>query len=294
MKSPEMKTNPKTGIPKGFLATLFVISIFLSAFTEIYDTEAWLHLSLGRLIWEIKGIPDVEFFTYPTLGESFSYNSWLFGLLCYGLNANFGPFGLVLLKATSITATFYVLLKDSLRPYNNYAVALILLIAAAVLSNYRFVLRPDLLFILFLSFSVFSLNAFLYDGKRYIYALPFVHLMWANVHASIVVMLVPFVAFIVGGIMQRYLEKMGIEFDNTPSSNQQKIMILVFFASLVATLVTPYSFGQYFFGPKYLYSSWHTKYIIEMLPLENTLPLYGISVVVLVSFFLNKRKFSCT
>jgi len=283
----------KRGLPGSALVALFVAAVFLSAFNRIRDTEAWLHLSLGRLIWELKGVPDVELFTYPTIGTPFSYNSWLFGLLCYALDTHFGVYGLVLLKATVLALAFYILLKDSLRPYNNYVVAAVMMTAALVLSDCRFVLRPDMFFMVFLSFSIFSLNALLYDNKKYVYALPLVHMLWANTHASIIVMFVPFFAFLGGGLIQRWFVKKGIGSLNALSQSQLKTIALVFIASFAATFLTPYFTEQFFYGPKYVSSAWHTQNIIENLfPGEFRLTLYAITFVVLASFLLNRSRFS--
>lgn len=284
----------KKPFPEGALLTLFVVSVFLSALNKIHDTDAWLHLSLGRLIWEMKAVPNVELFTYPIYGMPFSYNSWLFGLLCYALNTHFGAYGLVLLKASVLAVAFLILLKDSLRPYNNYAIAIIVMTAVLVISHYRFVIRPDMFLMVFLSFSIFSLNAFLYENKKYIYALPLVHLFWANMHASVIVMFVPFLAFIGGSLIQHYLGKRGIGSQNSLSKSQLKIITLVFIASFAATLLTPFPFHQYFYGPQVVSSAWHTQEISELLPPSGgrKIFLYLVVAVVSASFVLNGRRMS--
>jgi hypothetical protein len=281
------------------LTVLFIVTVFLSALTKIGDTETWLHLSLGKLIWQMKGVPDAEPFTYPILGEPFSYNSWLFGLLTYALNSHFGAYGLVLLKASVIAAAFYILLKDSLRPYGNYPIdypiAIIVLVAAVVISQYRFVLRPDMFLMMYLGFSIFSLNAYLYDNKKYIYALPAIHLLWANMHASIIVMSVPFGAFIAGSIVHRYLGKRGVGSGKVLTDSQMKVVAIVFAVSFAATLITPYfSLHQYIYGPKYLSSGWHTHKIVEMLPPSGwaRILLYGIVAAVSASFVLVGKRMS--
>ncbi len=274
------------------LISLFILSVFLISFNKIKDSDAWLHLSMGKLIWQNGGLPHFESYTYPMSGEPFLYSSWLFGLLCYGIYAILGSFGLVLLKATVITTTFYILLRDSLRPFNDYAVTTLIILAAAILSSLRFVLRPDIFFMAFLSYSIFSLNAYLYENRKYIYFLPFVHLIWANMHSSITVMPVPFVSFIAGGFVQRHLEVKGIIFDKTPSNKQLKTVAVIFAASFAATLLNPYFIGQYFFGSEFLSTRWYTQHISELLPPENSMTIYGVSGIILISFFLSRKRFS--
>ena len=178
---------------------LFLASVFLLALSKVADTDAWMHLSLGRLIWELKGLPSNEPFVYPSLDKPFAYNSWLFGLIYYLSYHAFNIYGVILLKAITITTAFYILLKDSLRPYKNHIVSIMVMTAVVVMSAHRFVERPDTFLMVFLSFSIFSLNAFVYNDKKYIYALPLTHMLWANSHASINLMFVPFCPLLLGG-----------------------------------------------------------------------------------------------
>ncbi len=247
-----------------FLQILFLASIFLLALTEISDVDVWIHLSFGRLIWNLRGLPATEPFLYTMQGEPFSYSSWLFGLIYYAAYHLFNIYGVILLKASTITAVFYILLKDSLRPYRNAVVAVVILSLVVITTRYRFSERPETFMMVFLAFSIFSLNAFFYDGKKYLYALPVVHLLWANSHSSINLMVVPFLAFILGGILQRLLARKSGLFQEAPSVQQLKTIALVFGASFAASLVSPYFIHQYFFGAEMLRSDWFKQEIEEL------------------------------
>ena len=256
---------------------LFLASVFLLALSKVADTDAWMHLSLGRLIWELKGLPSNEPFVYPSLDKPFAYNSWLFGLIYYLSYHAFNIYGVILLKAITITTAFYILLKDSLRPYKNHIVSIMVMTAVVVMSAHRFVERPDTFLMVFLSFSIFSLNAFVYNDKKYIYALPLTHMLWANSHASINLMFVPFLSFIVGGFLQRYLNKVvyGSQFtvhgeqstvSHEMSASQLKTIALIFLASFIASLISPYFISQYGLGAQVLASDWFKQEIMELRP----------------------------
>ena len=192
------------------LVFLFLVSVFLLGLCKIEDTDAWTHLNLGRLIWETKSLSGLEPFVFPDFGTPLSYSEWLFQIIYYLAYVGFGVYGVILLKTTAITAGFYLLLRDSLRPYGNLVISIALMTVAVIAARYRFVERPDTFLLLFLSFSVFSLNAFFYDNKKYLYALPVVHVIWANMHTSIILMVVPFLAFIAGGVLQSYFSERGM------------------------------------------------------------------------------------
>ncbi|MBI4685867.1 MAG: tetratricopeptide repeat protein [Nitrospirae bacterium] len=251
-----------------------------------------MHLSFGRLIWELKALPANEPFVYPGLDKPFSYSSWLFGLTYYIAYLIFGVSGVILLKATTITAGFYVLIRDSLRPYKNYIISIAVMTAVVFMTRGRFVERPDTILMVFLAFSIFSLNAYVYDNKKYIYMLPFVHMLWANSHSSINLMLIPFLAFIAGGMLQQYLGKKGIILSNSPSKAQLKTITLIFITSFTASLISPYFISQYAFGAKILSQDWAKQEILELSPptWQNNKLLYFIVVALALSFVLNIKR----
>ena len=53
--------------------------------------------------------------------------------------------------------------------------------------HHRFVERPDIALMVFLAFTIYALNAWIRAGRRWIFWLPVVQLLWANTHPSIIV-----------------------------------------------------------------------------------------------------------
>lgn len=246
------------------LTPLFILSVFILSICKIHDIDAWIHLTMGRLIWNLNGMPSVEPFLYTMEGQPFSYSSWLFGLLYYIAYHFFGVNGIILFKAVTIATAFYILTKDALKPFNNLIVAIAVLTLIVVVSRHRFVERPDTFLMVFLSFTIFSMNAYIQDNKKYIYALPAVHLLWGNSHSSINLMPALFLSFIVGGLMQRWLSKRGGRFSYTPSISQIKVISLIFILSIVTSLISPYFIDQYTFGAQFLVSDWFKRNIHEL------------------------------
>lgn len=281
-------------VPISFLQLLLLTSVFLLALNAIEDPDIWLHLSFGRLIWDLKGFPATEPFLYTMQGQPFSYSSWLFGLIYYVAYHAFNIYGIILLKAVTVTTAFYILLRDSLRPVYNPVVAVLATSLVVIMARYRFVERPDTFMMVFLAFSIFSLNAFVYNDKKYLYALPVVHMLWANSHSSINLMFVPFIAFIAGGFLQRSLAAKSGHFTDGPSASQLKTITLVFMASFAASLVSPYFIRQYFFGAQFLASDWYKQEIAELRPPTWAAMKWPfiMAPAVALSFFLNRKRIS--
>ncbi|HUL00141.1 MAG TPA: tetratricopeptide repeat protein [Nitrospirota bacterium] len=289
-----MISSTKNQFSLRLLQILFLSSVFILALNEIEDTDVWLHLSFGRLIWNLRGFPPTEPFLYTMQGQPFSYSSWLFGLIYYAAYYMFNIYGVIVLKAVTVTAALYILFRDSLRPHKNTVIAVLVMSFIVITLRYRFVERPDTFTMVFLAFSIFSLNAYIYENKKYLYALPFVHMLWANSHSSINLMFVPFLAFLAGGLLQHSLAGKSELFKEAPSFSQLKVIMLIFIASFAASLVSPYFINQYLFGAQFLASDWYKQEIVELRPPTwHTMKWpFIVAPAVLLSFSLNRKRIS--
>lgn len=275
------------------LSLLFLFSVFILSIIKIEDTDTWTHLSFGRWIWENKAIPLFEPFIKTS--PPFPYNNWLFGFSFYVAYHFFNVYGVILLKAVIVTIAFLIILRDSLRPHKNISIAIAVMATAVIMSRTRFVERPDIFLMVFLPFSIFSLNAFIYENKKYIYALPLIHMLWANSHTSLPLMFVPFGAFIAGGMLQRHLNKLlkggdrnGF-FSLTPSPTQIKVIFLIFVFSFLASLISPYFINQYAVSSQALASDWWKQEIMELQkPRWNNMKYpFVMAPLVLLTFILD-------
>jgi len=284
-------------LPRGlFLCVLLLAAVFSLNIRQISDTDTWMHLSLGRAIWDLGGLPAKDPFPFTTQDNPFYYSSWLFGTVYYLLFRTFGAYGPTLLKAFTVTAAFYIMLRDSLRPCRNYAVsAAVLAIIVFIVSN-RFVERPDTLLMLFLTCNIYFLNSYVGGNNKYIYSLPLINMLWANCHLSVPLILVIFPAFMLGGLLQSWLVRKGIRLPGTPTATQMKTVALVFAASVAASMLNPFFIKQYLYGAGVLSSPWAMHNIVELQ--RPIWPLvkapFLLPLCVLASFGLNWRQLSIT
>ncbi len=276
------------------LITLFLAAVFVLATTKTHDTDSWMHLSLGRLIWLQRGLPATETQVFTAVGLPFLYTSWLFGLALYLLYAAGGINAVIIVKASIVTALFGILLRDALRPAKNIVVALLVLTATVIMVRHRFVERPDLVSLLVLAFTVFSLRAFVTEDRRYLLVLPLLHLIWANMHSAAVLMVVPYAAFLCGGAIEHHLAARGYASVTAPALRQLKIIAILFVASLLATLCNPLGPGLYTFGSDILATPYFKLNISELWPATWSYSKwpYLFAGAVVLSFALNRRPLS--
>jgi tetratricopeptide (TPR) repeat protein len=281
--------------PGRMLSLLFLLCVGGLAIMKTSDTDAWIHLSCGRLIWESKSYPDLEPFIPAMSGKPFSYSSWLFGVLYYLADKYFSTYGVILLKVLTVVSVFYVLLEDSLISVRNRIVSVLVLIVVAILIRERFVERPETFMMFFLSYSIFSLRKFVWErDRKYLYALPLIHLLWANSHSSINMMFVPFgcvmTAWGIGKICGERVEPYAI----TLSNSELKIIGIAFLSSLIPSFVTPYGVSHFFFASQFLSLDVFKQEIAELQPplLASAWGFFLILFFLLISFVLARKRFS--
>jgi tetratricopeptide (TPR) repeat protein len=242
--------------------------------TKLEDPDAWTHLAMGREIVRLGTLPASEPFTFPSGGMPFYHMEGLFAVVLYLSYAAAGVTGVILLKAALTALLMLILWKDSGLPRDeegNRATALMIrmavLLGCLVMIRPRLVERPDLALMVFLSFTIYALNAYLYQDRHYLYWLPPLQILWANVHPSVLVGMVPFVAILAGGGTLRLLRRWrGWDVGTPPSPRQLKTVAAVFAGVLGASLINPYGLEALTLAVRFATMTWHKQYIVELLP----------------------------
>ncbi len=229
------------------LGILVAAMAFALAVTRVEDPDTWTHLALGRLMVESRALPSHELLAFPSVALPYHDTEWLFDVVLYLAFHSAGLAGVVLLKAATVALAFWILFKDAALPREPAAdrglrawIAAAVLLACLPMVRYRFVERPDLVLMLCLGFTIYALDAYRLEGRRWIYTLPLVHVVWANMHPSVILTLVPFGAVLVGGVALRLIGRVGgHELPGPPSARQLRTVASVLVLSLLACLLNP-------------------------------------------------------
>jgi len=254
------------------LGALVAAAAFTLAVTRVEDPDTWTHLALGRLMVEARGLPAHEVLVFPSAALPYHNTEWLFDVVVYLVFRTGGLAGVVLVKAATVALAFWILWKDATLNRGPGADAgLRSLIAAAVLLSclpmvrHRFVERPDIALMVFLGFTIYALDAYLLDGRRWIFWLPAVHVLWANMHPSVIVTVVPFGAALAGGVGLHLLGRWrGIAIPDTPSAKQLTTVAAVLAADLLASLLNPRGVEILTLPFQLAASPWFTQEVSEL------------------------------
>lgn len=254
------------------LGALVAAAAFALAVTRVEDTDTWTHLALGRLMVETRALPTHEVLVFPSGALPYHNTEWLFDVVIYLVFRAGGIAGVVLVKAATVALAFWILWKDATLNRGPRADAgLRFLIAAAVLLmclpmvRHRFVERPDIALMVFLGFTIYALDAYLFEGRRWIFLLPAVHVLWANMHPSVIVTVVPFGAALAGGLGLHLLGRWrGIAVRDTPSAKQLTTVAAVLAADLLASLLNPRGIEILTLPLNLVGSPWYAQEITEL------------------------------
>jgi hypothetical protein len=187
------------------LMVLILLScIFFMASQEITDPDFWWHLRTGQYICETGSIPREDPFSYTIPNRTWITHEWLTEIILYTIYDVSGQEGLILTFAAIITGAFALLyLQCPGRPY----LASFMVIWAAITSAVTWDVRPQMLSLLLSSTFLYILHSYKKGRRRYIWLMPPLMILWANLHGSFFLGLVFPAVYIVGGTITNLFDR---------------------------------------------------------------------------------------
>jgi hypothetical protein len=201
------------------LFPLLLIALLL----PLTPSDYWWYLRLGHDVLSLGRVPSVDTYSYTQLGTAVINQPWLSAVIFWvayndgGLNLTF------FLRAICVGATFGLLWSWMRQLGAGPRLASLLIIVAGLASSNNWAFRPQIF-----SYPLFALTILiLWKWQKeersgwYLWMLPVIGLLWANLHESFLLI------FILGGAALVFGKK-------------RKILAIVLAVTFVATLITPY------------------------------------------------------
>lgn len=233
---------------------LLPASIALSLSGQMTDPDLWTHLRTGQWIVENRSFPDLELFSLNPITESWVAYSWLYDVLVFGLHTVLSLNGQVLFAlfmALAITFALYSLL----RKLSNHTLLSAGLAALGVAAMSGMLYGRSAMFsYVFIIIELHALyHAVLWQRHKFLFTLPVIFALWANLHIQFVYGLFIYACFVA---------QVGLDYFKCSDSEQKQIhkrllnrLVAVGGGCLAATLATPYPFGTYVTVLHYLQNS---------------------------------------
>jgi len=260
------------------MASAVFAILFLFHISPIGLGDIYWHLGNGRWIWEHGALPDSDPFTY-TLGDSLDARQrlilqgyWLAQLWFFAVYDAFGPWGLVVLKAVLFVTLYWLvwrtMLKARVEPLSGL---LAILVLPWLLYRYD-ELRPQIfsfIGVVLVYMNMSSALAKLRSGVAHpgaLIALPFIMLLWANLHPGFILGWVIIIVMLAGAAYHRWRGSYALE---RPALLRLSIWCGI---ALLASLANP--LGYAFIANMGALSSPFTREIDEFLPLADYARMY--------------------
>lgn len=216
------------------MVIILALFVFLLGTFKINDSDFWWHLSTGKYISETADIPDTDPFTFTSGGKSWITHEWLFGFLIYQLYRLAGIPALIFLKSALLAATFIFLFFLLLKRTANYSISYFVTLIAALLAHQRFYLRPELATLFFSVLLLYLIISFKSQARITFWILPFIFLLWVNLHAGVL-----FGLYIIWAFTLSEALKITFKSPSALEVRQFCFLLLVSFLSSLATLINP-------------------------------------------------------
>jgi hypothetical protein len=294
------------------LLLFFLFLMLLSySFHTISDLDIWFHLKTGEWIIQHYQVPKTSLFSFPTENHPWHDIYWLFQVLIFLIYKISGINGLIFFKISILYFSFFFLLKIRDKEKSiDYTIPVASLILAILVSNERFIIRPELMSYLFFAIFFYILYSYKYHKTRYIYLLPILNIIWVNMHGLYVMGLVLMLAYLFGEL---FMWKVPMPFSLDDSyvlkGKRYLTIVYVFFILFLSSIINPYTSEtilmplELFKGLKGITHQLGTPGIPELVPplsenlLFPTQVVFYYKILIILSafsFLLNIRKINIT
>ena len=239
---------------------------FTIHYRGVYDPDIWWHMRAGEWVLQNHTVPRTNFLSSAGYGNPWVLYSWIFDIAVAGLHRIFGLLGPIIIYPVAMSLLIAAMLwrltaKFGLDFWKRALVMALSLAALAPVCSPR----PGLCSVLFLSVELDILvHSRRNHSSRLIYLLPFLFVLWANVHVQFVYGLFVLGLFALEPLMESAVER----FKGKPPSERRPAGrgLLLLCICILATLANPYFLRLYEVILGLIRQTGQYRYISELQP----------------------------
>lgn len=234
-----------------WLALVLMVALCIAFLLPVTPQDYWWYLRIGHDTMQSGAVPRLDTLTFSQAGTPVVYHSWGAAVL-FWLIYQLGGLPLTVLLRGVLLAVAFVLVWVTARQAGAARLGASLVLLAAVLaSSNNWSIRPQLFAYPLFALALFILYKWQNGGKKVIWGLPFISLVWVNLHGSFIMLILLAGAAVVFG------------------RGDRRSLALAFAGAVLATLVNPRGLGAwtYVFNSLTVQSS--QQFSAEWLPPVN-------------------------
>lgn len=226
---------PGERLPAAALAGLVLVFALLATFAwrQVGSLDVGFHLKAGEHLLAGRGWPRTDPFTYTLADRPYIDTSWGYQVIAALAAGAGGAPGLVVLHLAAALLTFWLVYRTARLAPVDPASLVLLLLAGVVASEMRLEVRPEVFSWLLLAGVLYLLHRDAAGLRSPLWALPAIHLLWANVHGLFVLGWIAVACFAAGAAIEGWLGR-------GDGWARARRLWLWGAASVAATVVNPY------------------------------------------------------
>ena len=196
--------------PRRVLLVTAALVAFAACVDVLHDPDLWWHLRLGRWILDNHTVPHTELFSFTAAGAPMTAHEWGSEVL-FALLRRAG--GLLLVAVVMGLVAWSGLLALGLRARSRgaglVAVSVALLLGARAAQPVLGT-RPQVITVALICWTLLIAERHLARGTRWIWALPPIVLLWANLHGGVVLGLAALLLLLGLEVIRVWLRRPGV------------------------------------------------------------------------------------
>ena len=234
-----------------WLSVVLMITLSIAFLLPVSPHDYWWYLRIGRDTLASGAVPRLDTLTFSQAGTPVTYHSWGAAILFWVVYRLGGLPLTVLLRGLLLVATCIPAWATARRAGAGRLGASLILLAAMLTSSNNWSLRPQLFAYPLFALALFILYKWQDGDKQVVWGLPFISLLWVNLHGSFVILILLTGAAVFFG------------------RGDRRSLILAFAGVLLATLVNPRGPGAWTYVVNSLTNRSIQQFSAEWLPPVN-------------------------
>lgn len=238
-----LRNKPSTYVNQSVVSWLLVILIGIISFKIPSDPDLGWHLRNGVDTLANWATQTGDVYSWTMAGYPWVSHEWLTEIIMVGVNAVAGLWGLAIAFMVLVAATFWLASRVGRSTISN---SLLTTIVGLTIAWPLIGARPQMITLLGVAGLLYVLFAWRkHRVQTYLYSIPFIFMLWANMHAGFAAGFLLVAAFIFGELARvLFVSKARFRAEQILSFKELiRLGLITYVGGGLATLVNPYGWG---------------------------------------------------
>jgi hypothetical protein len=252
------------------------------------DADTGLHIRAGEYILHNFAVPNHDIFSYISPPLPWVAHEWLSEVIMALVHGFSGLTGIVIFFSFLIGLTYFLLFRIAHSLDCNFLITALIALLATVSSSIHWFARPHIFSLLLTVVWYAILDNYQYKRKDSLYLLPFLMLLWVNLHGGFIVGFLLLGVYFAGNVTSVIFAS---EHERRIAKTRCEKIALFALLSLFASLINPRGYQLLVFPFSLVSSKFITDTVLEHLSPNFHQPLpYKYLLLLTIGIFSVSRK----